>query len=652
MTEKRPSPDEILRQIQACEMDEECKKSLGKLKIFLGLAAGVGKTYRMLERAIEDKEAGVDVVIGVVETHGRAETEALIKGFEAVPKKLTEYGGLTLFEMDLDAILQRKPRLVMVDELAHTNTPGSKHNKRYQDVTELLEAGIDVYTTLNVQHIESFNDIVFEVTGVRVRETVPDQILELAHHPDGIEVVDLPPDELIERMEEGKVYVPEKSAQAVKKFFRKGNLLALREMALRYTARLVDEDIRTYMSKNAIQGPWSASPRLLVCVSPSPSSEKLIRLAKQLAPGINAEWFAVYVEPKTQIDLTEEAQAQLDKNLELAEELGGNTSVLVGDSIAEEVLDFARDNNITIILVGWNPKQRLRFFKNTLVDSIVAASGNIHVMVVTDYEFDEGRKRSFWANPLTFRLMPIIMATLFVTLGTVICILLRPHLEFVDIAMLMLVPVLGNAIFLGRVAGIFSSLLAVLSLDFFFVLPYHSFTVVELKFLPAFFVFFLVGIVSSLLAETLRMQSKSAKQRALFVNALYNLSRELLEESTQEGITNRILRQISSMFKSEAVLFLAKDGLISIADKTFADEPTEHDLAVAQWCFGHGQPAGKGTETLSSSKFLFAPIKTNTSKVGALGLRPKDGKPLGQDQRRLLDSFTYIIAVSLERFLK
>ena len=384
---RRPDPDELLKNIQAEE------PTRGKLKIFLGYAAGVGKTYAMLEAAHQRQEQGLDVVIGYIETHERTDTKALLQGFEILPCRQVEYHEITLLELNVDAVISRHPQLVLVDEFAHTNAPGSRHPKRYLDVDDILEAGIDVYTTLNVQHLESLNDIVALVTGVVVRETVPDRVLDEASE---IEVIDLPPDELLTRLQQGKVYVPDQAKRAIEKFFRKGNLSALREMSLRRAAERVDTQMRNYMRTRSIEGPWPAAERLLVCVSPSPLSERLVRTTRRLSDELNAEWFAVHMNLTSKPEMNPEKIERVTKTMQLAEELGARTRVLTGRSIPEAVLAYAKRHNITKIVVGKPIHPRwLEYLSGSIVDKLIYASGSIDIYVINE---QPDRKPSKFSN--------------------------------------------------------------------------------------------------------------------------------------------------------------------------------------------------------------------------------------------------------------
>ena len=374
--ENRPNPDELLARVQA----EEAHRARGRLKIFLGYAAGVGKTYAMLEGAHQRRDEDVDVVIGYVETHGRRETEALVHDLETVPRRLIEYRGTFLPEMDLDAVLARRPQLVLVDELAHTNAPGSRHSKRYLDVEELLAAGIDVYTTLNIQHVESLNDVVAQITGVTVHEKIPDGVVDEA---DEIELVDLPPQELVQRLQEGKVYVPDQAARAVEQFFRLGNLTALREVAMRRAAERIDTQMRAYMRGRAIPGPWPAADRLLVCVSPSPGSERLIHATRRLANQLNAEWFALYVETPEHAHLAESAKKQVARHMQLAQDLGARVRTLPGTSVAETAIRYAHKHNVTKIVAGKPLRSRwTELLTGSIVDQIISLSRDVDVYVI------------------------------------------------------------------------------------------------------------------------------------------------------------------------------------------------------------------------------------------------------------------------------
>jgi two-component system sensor histidine kinase KdpD len=649
--DQRPSPDALLRRIK--EEEESAKSGRGRLKIFLGAAAGVGKTYRMLEDAQSLKAQGLDIVVALAETHGRPETEALLNGLEVIPRRQIEHGGIVLGEIDLDAVLKRHPDVALVDELAHTNAPGLRHAKRVQDVEELLEAGIDVHTTLNIQHVESQNDIVYQITGVRVRETVPDRILETA---DEIEVVDLPPEELLHRFRDGKVYVPPKAEQAMQRFFRKGNLLGLRELVLRYTARKVDKDMRSYMETHDILGPWPAGSRLMVCISTSQHSMHLARIGQRMAADLDAEWFAVYVDSPQDVELSNQAREQLTRNLWLAEELGAKVEILTGHNVDEEILSFARTHNITLIIVGL-PRKRgwRRMLRGSVVNQLTQSSGPIHVLVIGS----SGSSSNSQANKIGAELKisgldwrPILGSLLSVAVTALLCWMLQPWLGFVNTAMVLLLPVVFSASTWGRQAGIAASILAVAALDFFFVPPFFSFTVADLQYLPAFFVFFIVAIVTSLLAELVRWQGESARQRERFVSALYEFSRNMMATKNKEELLGSASKEIAEAFDCDVLILLPEEsGLLKVAAQTGKGMTVdERKIGVANWVFQNGQAAGRGTETLSSASLFYMPLKAQGGIVGVLGVDLK--KPdlvLLPEQRRLLESLANIVALALSR---
>jgi two-component system sensor histidine kinase KdpD len=458
----RPDPDELLKRAQA---DESVR---GQLKIFMGYAAGVGKTYAMLEAAHQRQKQGMDVVVGYVETHGRVETEAFVKGLEVLPRRPVEYHGSKFTELDVDAVLKRHPALVLVDEFAHTNAPKSRHPKRYLDVEEILDAGIDVYTTLNVQHLESLNDVVAQVTGVVVKETVPDRVIDEASE---IEVIDLPPDELLTRLQEGKVYVPDQAARAIQKFFRKGNLTALREMSLRRAAERVDDQMRAYMRTSAIAGPWPATERLLVCISPSPLAEKLIRTTRRLADEIGAEWFAVYVEVASRPELNPANRERIGKSLQLAEELGARTRTLTGHSIPEAILAYASKHNITKIVIGKPIRPRWReLLAGSMVDRLIYASGDVDVYVISSRS--EQKQPVFPSEWTPHRpLRRYLLGLGLVAISTLIGLSIQGNLEPTNLVMLYLASTVIAAIFLGRGPALLTSILGVLAFDFFLVPP-------------------------------------------------------------------------------------------------------------------------------------------------------------------------------------
>jgi two-component system sensor histidine kinase KdpD len=646
----RPDPDQLLKRLT--HEEKVACSNRGHLKIILGAAAGVGKTYQMLEEAQQLKKSGVDVVVALVETHGRPETEVLLEGLEVIPRTRLNRGGLEIEEMDLDGVLVRHPAIALVDELAHANAPDLRHARRYQDVEELLDAGISVYTTLNVQHIESLNDIIFQITGVRVRETLPDRIIELA---DEIEVVDLTPEDLLQRFKDGKVYVPTQAEQAMQRFFRKGNLLGLREIALRYAARMVDEDMRTYMEGHGILGPWPAGSRLLVCINASTFSERLIRIGQRMAADQDAEWFAVYVESPQDVSSAETARDQLAHSLTLARELGAKVQVLSAQNIAEEVIAFSREHNITVIVVGL-PRRRLwnRWWKGSVVNEIIKRSGLIHVLVIGSAKADQAEQAEHEAAlPASDMNWRHLSGNLLIVAATVaFCWPLQSWLGLINIAMILLLPVIYSGMTWGRRSGLTTSLLAVAALDFFFVPPNMTLAVDDLRYLPVFIVFVIVGIITSFLADLVRWQGESARQRERFVSALYSFSHNLMAAGNGQELLSCAAREIAQAFECE-VMILLPDETGRLKERAKIGEHLifdERKLGVATWVLRHGQEAGHGTQTLSSATLFYLPLKTKEVTIGVLGVGlGKEEQLLQPEQKRLLEAFTNVLALALDR---
>ena len=640
----RPNPDELLAQVQAHAREH----ARGKLRIFLGYAAGVGKTYAMLEAAQQRRTEGVDVVVAYAETHGRAETAALLEGLEVVPRRYADYRGAHLAEMDMDAVLARRPQLALVDEVAHTNAPGSRHAKRYQDVEDLQAAGIDVYTALNIQHLESLNDVVAQITGVTVRETVPDRLLDEAAE---IILVDLPPDELRQRLQDGKVYVPEQAARAIQRFFREGNLTALREATLRRAAERVDDQMRAYMQTRAIPGPWPASERLLVCVSASPLSERLVRSARRLADDLNAEWFAVYVETTGHARLNPTEQDRVARVLHLAEELGAKTVTLPGQSVAPTILDYARAHNITKLLAGKPVRPRWHeLLYGSVVDQLIRASGNIDVHVVSG-EAAAGRPRPDrqWLPHRPWR--RYLQSVLLVAAVTLVGQPLRLFLAPTNVVMLFLAAVVYAAVAWGRGPSILASVLGVLAFDFFYVPPHLTFAVSDTEYLLTFIALFVVGLVVSSLAAQAREQAEAARSRALQTGELYELSRDLAAAAELEDLLDVLRRHVEQTFSRQAVILLPQGDRLSIRSASPDLALDDNELAVADWAFRHGAPAGRSTSTLPAANLRYLPLKTARGAVGVLGV-PGPAHPerhLQPEQVRLLEAFANQGALALER---
>lgn len=644
MEHSRPNPDQLLARVQT----EETQRTRGKLKIFLGYAAGVGKTYAMLDAAAhERKSMGVDVVVAYVETHKRAETEALIEGLEIIPRRQVEYRGTTLTEMDVDVVLARQPQLALVDELAHTNAPGSRHLKRYQDVEELLDAGINVYTTLNIQHLESLNDIVAQITGVSVHETIPDSVIDKAND---IELVDLPPDELLQRLKEGKVYVPEQAARAIELFFRKGNLTALREMALRRTADRVDDQMLAYMETRAIPGPWSANERLLVCVSPSGLSERVVRTARRLSDELKAEWYALYVETPEHTRLSSDQRERVMRILHLAEELGAQVITLSNPAVAETVLKYARTHNVTKIIAGKPLRSRLReFLRGSVVDQIIRRSGDIDVYVISGeghaipvIEMDPWQPH----RPLKRYALAIAMVAAVTVLGLFVRELISP----INLVMVYLLTVVAAAVFLGRGPSILSAVLGVLAFDFFVVPPYLTFAVSDAEYLLTFAVLFIVGLVISDLTVRLRDQVEIVQRRESETTELYEFSRDLTAMADLDDILQSAIKHIAQTFARPVAILLPEGQDLQLRASSPAIQIDDNERAVAIWSFQHQEPAGHGTDTLPAAMIRCLPLVTVRGVLGILALLPnaRDDQ-VTAEQRRLLESFASQTALAIER---
>jgi two-component system, OmpR family, sensor histidine kinase KdpD len=637
----RPDPDQLLKSIQSEELNR------GRLKIFMGYAAGVGKTYAMLEAAHQRLQEGIDVLVGYVETHGRLETDGLLQNLKVIPRKQVTYHGVMLPEMDVDAILALRPALALVDELAHTNAPGSRHPKRYLDVEELLDAGIDIYTTLNIQHLESMKDVVAQVTGVVVRETVPDRVIDEASE---IEVIDLPPDELLQRLREGKVYIPDQAARAIQEFFRKGNLTALREMSLRRAAERVDDQMRAYMQTRAIPGPWPAAERLLVCASSNPLAERLIRTTRRLADELNAEWFAVHVELVSQPEFNLADRERVGHTLQLAEELGGKVVTLTGRSIHEAVLEYAHRNNVTKIVVGRPLRPRWQeWLAGSVIDRLIHASGDIDIYVISSPSKvqkpvlpESWRPHDPWWRYL--------LSLALVALATLVGLLVRGQLEPVNLVMLYLATVVITAIYLGRGPSLLATVIGVLAFDFFLVPPQLTLAVSDTQYVITFIGLFVVSLVVSTLTARVREQAEASIQREAQTAALYDLGRDLTAATDLNDVAQSIFTHISQVFGREVAIFLPEGQRVKTFSSTQGYTPDENELAVANWSFEHGQPAGRGTDTLPAAPLRCQPLKTARGIVGVLGLRPKlSGSLLTPEQRLTLDAFAHQAALALER---
>jgi two-component system sensor histidine kinase KdpD len=646
MIEQRPDPDALLARVK----EEEARQRRGKLKVFFGAAPGVGKTFAMLEAAREAKADGRDVVVAYVETHGRAETDALLEGLDVIAPLRVPYQGVTLREMDLDAVLGRRPAIALVDELAHTNAAGSRQAKRWQDVMELLDAGIDVYTTMNVQHVESLNDVVAKVTGVVVRETVPDSVLEQA---DEVELIDLPPDDLLERLREGKVYVPAQAEEAGRSFFRKGDLIALRELALRRTADRVDAQMRSYMREHAIGQTWPVAERLLVCVGPGPHSARLVRAAKRLADRLGAEWIAAYVETPGHARLAAEARDQVVQTLRLAEQLGAVTVTTSGTRMSDEILAVARARNVTKIVVG-KPARRLwtRILLGSIVDALVEGSGEVDVYVIRA-EREQGTPAAVRRRPLATDWPAYIGATLVVAAATGIAALMASRFALANLIMVYLLGVLVVATRFGRGPSLLASVLSVAAFDFFFVHPQFTFAVSDTQYLVTFAVMLAVAFVISDLATRIRAQAVSARERERRTSALYAMSRDLGRAQGVAEIVGVSARHVAEVFATEVVFLLPGPDrtLTSQSGVSSSFDPDASDRGVARWVFEqHQQLAGLGTATLPGARALYLPLLASRGALGVLGVRPANPHAFdAPDQLHQLETFANQTALALER---
>ena len=621
----------------------------------MGAAPGVGKTYSMLETARARKKDGYDVVVGIVETHGRKETGALLEGLEIIPRRRIEYKGQHFEEMDLDAIIARRPQIVLVDELAHTNASGSRHPKRYLDVEELLRHGISVYTTVNIQHIESLNDVVAQITRIRVRETVPDSVFDRA---DAVELVDLTPDDLIQRLKEGKVYIPQQAERALEHFFLPANLTALRELALRRTAERVDEQLLSQMQARAIPGPWAAGERVLVCVSEDPRAASLVRYAKRLADRLHAPMTAIYIETRRSARLTQEERDRVADTLRLAQALGGEPVTIPGGvgRVADDVLAYARANNATQIVIGKSTRTRwFEILHGSVVHDLVRRSGNISVHIVAGEEIAgeaiprktvrtaEG-KEPFDPRPYVYS---VIAAALALAIGYVI----HPWLGVENVDLVFLTAIVAVAVRFGLGPSLLASVVASLSYNFFFLPPLYTFTIADATNVAAFLFFIVMAGIVSNVAARVRSQAVSAMARARTTESLYAFSRKLASVGTLDDVLWASAYQIALMLKVRVVLLLPENGSIGVkSGYPPEDMLSDADFAAAKWAWDNNRPAGRGADTLPGAKWLFLPMSTGRGAIGVIGIdSDKSGPLLSPDERRLLDALIDQSALAIER---
>jgi two-component system sensor histidine kinase KdpD len=645
MEPQRPDPDALLRRVQA----EEADQVRGKLKVFFGATAGVGKTYAMLQAAHEQQRDGIDVMIGWVETHGRAETEALVHGLPALTPREVVYGGSRLRDFDLDAALSRRPQLLLMDELAHTNAPGSRHPKRWQDVRELLQAGIHVYTTVNVQHIESLNDAVAQITGIRVSETVPDSILEQA---DDVELVDLPPDDLLQRLKDGKVYMPEQAQHALKHFFRKGNLIALREMALRRTAERVDQQMEVYRRDHAVVATWPAAETILVCVNLKSRGPMLVRAARKMATGLHARWIAVYVQTSKHLRLTEHERSQGVDTLRLAERMGAETVTLTGDDVSAQLLAYARSRNVTKIIVGKPLRSRWKeWLFGSVVDDLVRGSGDIDIYVMTG-EAGAGKPLVKGLLQRTSERRNYGYASAVVGACTALSVVMSPYFGQANLIMVYLFGVVVIATRWGRGPSALASLMSVAAFDFFFIPPYYSFAVSDVQYLLTFAVMLVVALLISRLAAHKSQQAEAALIREKRTAALYAMSRELITQRGVDKLASVASRHIHDVFHCQVAVFLPdRERRVHLhRGEALHFELDPKEAGISQWVFDHKESAGHGTNTLSGSDSLYLPLLGSHGAVGVLAVRSsRPAELLAPEQLHLLETFANQMALALER---
>jgi len=659
MNNQRPDPDELLARVER----DNAKAKRGRLKIFFGAAAGVGKSYAMLLAARERRAENLDVVVGLIETHGRKETQALLEGLEVLPTRKIDYKGTILHEFDLDAALKRRPSIILVDELAHTNAPGCRHPKRWQDIHELLDAGIDVYTALNVQHLESLNDDIGQISGIRVWETVPDTVYEDA---DEIELVDLPPDELLIRLKEGKIYLPQQAQEAIKHFFRKGNLIALRELALRQTANRVDAQMLDYREDHAIRDIWQVNERILVCIGPNSLAERLVRAGKRLAASLRGEWIVVYVETPQLQRLSAEKRDAVLRVLRMAEQLGAETVTLSAPDMSKALVDFSKERNVTKIVMG-KPSRRgwRRWLLGSVVDKIISEAHNINVYLLGSPQ-GEGKIQEaslFNRAPLPGlknrlgksgknRYLDYIWVTIVIGLCSLLAEIMVGKFELANMVMVYLLGVIFVATRFGRGPSIMASILGVAALDFFFVSPYLTFSVADSQYLVTLGAMLTVAMVTSSLMANVRSQAKVAAHRERRASALYTMSKELSRSQSEDDIVRTAVRQVYSEFSSRnVILFPNNNGrVVYPKQKSIAESLHGADLSIAQWVFDHNEMAGQGTNTLPGASAIYFPINNEDKVLGVLALLPVNLRRVFlPEQQKLLETFLRQIGQAVER---
>lgn len=641
----RPSPEALLEQAQ--------QEHRGRLKIFLGAAPGVGKTYAMLRAAQARKKEGVDVVVGIVETHQRSETDAMMGGLELIPRLTIDYRGIPFQEMDLDSILKRKPRLVMIDELAHTNITGARHPKRYQDVLELLDAGIDVYSTLNVQHIESLNDIVARITGVTVRETIPDNIVQKA---DSIELIDLTPEELLQRLKEGKVYIPEQARLAMNRFFTPGNLTALRELALRQAAERVDEQMTSYMRSHAIAGPWPTSDRVMVCIAGDGQAGALVRTAKRSAERRQlSTWITLYVETHHHASMPESTRREITQALHLSESLGGESMTVASEDIAGEILRIARERNVSVIIIGKSQRSLWsRMTRPSVAASILDMGGSFDILVMS---VGENKRRAnepsnlppgSWFTRVPWR--AYLEATISVGLASMIAWGVSHIADLPTLSLIYLIGILLVAVDRGFRVSAFASILSFFAFDFLFTEPRYSLLIQRHEDFLTLTFFLVVALAISLIGDRLQRQIYVTQRNAERTQALYDFNKAIAAVASLDNILQTVVQHIASSLKAKVVLLIPQGERLTVG-ATFPAE-TRLDTAsnaAMDWAWRHGRPAGYGSDTLPGAAYYGLPLRSGNETVGVLAVRSNEGKGLSPDQQHFLSSMASQSAIAIER---
>jgi len=641
MAQVRPSPEKLLTLAQ----EEERHSKKGKLKIYLGAAPGVGKTYTMLQDAFAQLRQGLDVVIGVVESHGRKEIEALVTEFEILPPQVISYRGKELFDFDLDAALKRNPALILIDEMAHTNVPGLRHGKRWQDIKEILDRGIDIYTTLNVQHIESLNDVVAQIIGTRIKETIPDSALEFA---DTIELIDLPPEDLLKRLREGKVYFPEQAELAEENFFKTGNLIALRELALRVTAECVEAQVLLYRQGQGIERIWPIKERILVCIGAEQETKQIIRAAKRMATNLQTEWFAVHVDAP-RLHLSDAQRTLVLQNLRLAETLGATTKTITGLDVVKEIMDFSHEQNVTTILIGKRIQPRWKnWFRKNLADEMVRQSKEINVYIITfEPTSIKPSKNLSIKKSIAWRTYAITLGV--VTLATIVDFTLFPFLGESNLVLVYLLGIIGIALYGEFGPSILASILSVLAFDFFFIPPRFSFAVSDVQYFFTLLVMLAVAWIISHLTIISRRQTEVARLAERRISALHTLSRKLANTRGTTKLLETSMHYLSELYNCQILALLPKNNHLEICAH-YKAEPSLNDkeLSIAQWSYDFKQTTGFGTDTLSFSEAIFVPLIASQSAIGVLRILPLDKQIITSDQFYLLEACANQIGLALE----